>query len=137
MSLALAGEEWPLRVAGIRDYTQRPTKSPWFGRPLSAFPETRPVIRVTEMTYDAERGLLHMVPVHIEVTSTLTQEDENRIAPAVLKLLSGILEMLPVAYMVRIETADQQVLEQGNPRVSSWETATSAAGDVTAPFVES
>jgi hypothetical protein len=89
------------------------------------------------MTYGAERGLLGMVPVHIEVTSTLTQEDENRMAPAVLKLLSGILEMLPVAYMVRIETTDQQVLEQGNPRVSSWESATSPAGDVTVPFVES
>ncbi|HEX5106429.1 MAG TPA: hypothetical protein VFV87_21570 [Pirellulaceae bacterium] len=75
--------------------------------------------------------------MHIEVTSTLTQEDENRIAPAVLKLLSGILEMLPVAYMVRIETADQHVIEQGNPRVTSWETATAPAGDVTVPFVES
>jgi len=38
---------------------------------------------------------------------------------------------------VRIETTDQQVLEQGNPRVSSWESATSPAGDVTVPFVES
>ena len=71
---------------------------------------------------------------------TLTQEDENRIAPAVLKLLSGILEMLPVAYMVRIETADQQVLEQVNPQLSSWDAAQTPAGpadDVTRPFIES
>jgi len=79
-----------------------------------------------------------MVPVHIEVTSTLTQEDENRIAPAVLKLLAGILEMLPVAYLVRIETTDQQVLEQVNPQLSSWDaTAHSPSGEVARPFIES
>ena len=79
-----------------------------------------------------------MAFVHIEVTSTLTQEDENRIAPAVLKLLAGILEMLPVAYMVRIETTDQQVLEQVNPEISSWDApAQPPAGDVTRPFIES
>ena len=39
--------------------------------------------------------------VHIELTSTLTQEDENKLAPAVLKAISGMLEMLPIAYMIR------------------------------------
>lgn len=76
--------------------------------------------------------------MHIEVTSTLTQEDENRIAPAILKLLSGILETLPVAYLVRIETTDQQVLEQVNPQISSWDApAHPPNGDVTRPFIES
>jgi hypothetical protein len=93
------------------------------------------------MTWIAERRLLGRACVHIEVTSTLTQEDENRIAPAVLKLLAGILEMLPVAYMVRIETTDQQVLEQVNPQLSSWDgSAQSPAGpesDMTRPFIES
>jgi hypothetical protein len=42
--------------------------------------------------------------VRIEITSTLTQEDENRLAPAVLKALSGLLDMLPIAYMIRVET---------------------------------
>jgi hypothetical protein len=90
------------------------------------------------MTWVAERRLLGLALVHIEVTSTLTQEDENRIAPAVLKLLSGILEMLPVAYMVRIQTTDQQVLEQVNPQLGSWDAPThSPTGDVTRPFIES
>ena len=53
--------------------------------------------------------------MHIEITSTLTHEDENRLAPAVMKLLSGMLDMLPVAYVVRVETADQQVMEHLNP----------------------
>ena len=73
--------------------------------------------------------------VHIEVTSTLTQEDENHLAPAVLKLLSGILEILPVAYLVRIETADNRVFEQVKPQVT-WDSPV-AVGDSSPPFVES
>ena len=49
--------------------------------------------------------------MHIEFTSTLTTEDENRLAPAVLKALSGLLDMLPIAYMIRVETTDQNVFE--------------------------
>ena len=75
--------------------------------------------------------------VHIEVTSTLTQEDENHLAPAVLKLLSGILEMLPVAYMVRIETTDQTVFQQVNPQVGSWDSIARPAPEVSRPFLES
>lgn len=79
-----------------------------------------------------------MVPVHIEVTSTLTQEDENHLAPAVLKLLSGILEMLPVAYMVRVETTDEHVFQQVNPQLTKWDTIPHAsAADTPRTFVES
>jgi hypothetical protein len=53
--------------------------------------------------------------VHIEFTSTLTQEDENRLAPAVLKALSGILDMLPIAYMIRVETTDEHILQHVSP----------------------
>jgi hypothetical protein len=49
--------------------------------------------------------------VHIKFTSTLTIEDENRIAPAVLKALGCMLELLPIAYRVRIVTVDSQVYE--------------------------
>ena len=49
--------------------------------------------------------------MHIEFTSTLTQDDENKLAPAVLKALSGILDMLPIAYMIRVETTDEHVLQ--------------------------
>jgi hypothetical protein len=49
--------------------------------------------------------------VHIELTSTLTTDDENRLAPAVLKALSGLLDMLPIAYLLRVETTDQNVME--------------------------
>lgn len=79
-----------------------------------------------------------MAPVRIEITSTLTQEDENHIAPAVLKMLSGVLEMLPVAYMVRIETTDEHVFQQVNPQIAEWDpTAVPAAADRPRPFIES
>jgi hypothetical protein len=46
--------------------------------------------------------------------------------------------MLPVAYMVRIETTDQQVLEQVNPQLNSWDApAHTPSGEVARPFIES
>lgn len=49
--------------------------------------------------------------MNIRFTSTLTSEDENRVAPVLLKALGNILDLLPVAYMVRIDTVDQQVYQ--------------------------
>ena len=46
--------------------------------------------------------------VDITLTSTLTAEDENFIAPAVLKAVTNILDHLPIAYRVRIDTIDCQ-----------------------------
>lgn len=46
--------------------------------------------------------------VDITLTSTLTAEDENIIAPAILKAVTGILDHLPIAYRVRIDTMDCQ-----------------------------
>lgn len=82
--------------------------------------------------------MLGSVAVHIEVTSTLTQEDENRLAPAVMKLLSGILEMLPVAYLVRIQTTDEHVYQRVNPQLVAWdEVQDSTPDEALRPFVES
>ena len=81
--------------------------------------------------------MLYVGFVHIEVTSTLTQEDENHLAPAVLKLLSGILEMLPVAYMVKIETTDQSVFQEINPQTGSWDAISRPTPEVSRPFLES
>ena len=46
--------------------------------------------------------------MNIRFTSSLTPEDENVLAPAVLRALSGILDLLPIAYMIRIDTSDAQ-----------------------------
>lgn len=44
--------------------------------------------------------------MNIRFTSTLSAEDENRLAPAVIQVISGLLDMLPIAYVVQIETSD-------------------------------
>ena len=77
------------------------------------------------------------VIVHIELTSTLTQEDENRLAAVVLKALSGMLDMLPISYLVRVETTDQSVMEHVSPGLSGWDSMTSLATDTAQPVVES
>jgi hypothetical protein len=49
--------------------------------------------------------------VNIRFTSSLTPEHESAIAPALLAALSSILELLPIAYILRIDTSDSQVFE--------------------------
>ncbi len=53
--------------------------------------------------------------VNIRFVSTLTPEDENTVAPAVLKALGSILDLLPIAYMIRIDTSDGQVFQESKP----------------------
>ena len=53
--------------------------------------------------------------VDITLTSTLTADDENIIAPAILKAVTGILDHLPIAYRVRIDTMDSQTYQQSGP----------------------
>jgi len=104
---------------------------------MSTYPGQSCVLSRTVSKDIRERRLLGIAPVHIEVTSTLTQEDETHLAPAVLKLLSGILDMLPVAYMVRVETTDEHVFQHVNPQIAPWDSTVSPGSDTPRPFVES
>jgi hypothetical protein len=47
----------------------------------------------------------------IRFVSSLTAEDENAFAPALLKAIGALLDQLPIAYTVRIETTGAQVLQ--------------------------
>jgi hypothetical protein len=49
--------------------------------------------------------------MNIRFTSSLTPDDENAMAPALLNAVSRILDLLPIAYMIRIETSDAQIYE--------------------------
>ena len=49
--------------------------------------------------------------MNIRFTSSLTPDDENAIAPALLDTVSRILDLLPIAYMIRIETSDAKTYE--------------------------
>jgi hypothetical protein len=43
--------------------------------------------------------------MEIYLVSSLTPDDETRLAPRMLAAIAGVLEGLPVSYSVRIETA--------------------------------
>ena len=47
----------------------------------------------------------------IHFISTLNPEDEDRFAPMVLGAVRAILDMLPIAYTLRIETSNARVFQ--------------------------
>lgn len=61
--------------------------------------------------------------VNIRFTSSLTDADENVIAPAVLKAVAGILDTLPIAYVIRIDTSDSKVYQYSRPLADGPEEA--------------
>jgi len=60
-----------------------------------------------------------VIIVNIRFTSSLTAEDENLLAPAVLAALTSILDLLPIAYMIRIDTSDSQVYQHSGTKRST------------------
>ena len=60
--------------------------------------------------------------MEIHFISTLTPEDEDRVAPAVLKTVEAILEQLPIAYTLRIATATGHVFQHTKSEVRAEET---------------
>ena len=49
--------------------------------------------------------------MEIRFISSLTAEDENLVAPALLKAVSALLDQFPIAYTLRIETTGTHVLQ--------------------------
>jgi len=47
--------------------------------------------------------------MEIRFISSLTAEDEDQFAPAVLKAVCALLDQFPIAYTIRIETSGAQV----------------------------
>ena len=64
----------------------------------------------------------------IRFVSTLTAEDENSFAPALLRAIGSLLDQLPITYTVRIETTGAQVFQHSHPACDS------AYGGDAAPF---
>jgi hypothetical protein len=46
----------------------------------------------------------------IRVVSSLTPEDEGALAPSILAMVRRLLDRLPIAYAIRVETTNQRVL---------------------------
>ena len=52
--------------------------------------------------------------MEIRFISSLTAEDEASFAPALLKAVGALLDQLPLAYTLRIETSGAQVLQHSH-----------------------
>jgi hypothetical protein len=50
--------------------------------------------------------------MEIQFVSSLTADDEERIAPGLLALVCAILDQLPVAYTLRIKTATGKPIQR-------------------------
>jgi len=49
----------------------------------------------------------------IHLSSTLTPDDESLVAPALLRALSSILDVLPIEYVLRIDTPNGRTFASG------------------------
>ena len=78
--------------------------------------------------------------MEIRFVSSLTAEDENLFAPALLKAVGALLDQMPIAYTVRIETIGAQVFQHShagtltNEKVDTYE-AVSGNGGRTTPYI--
>lgn len=51
----------------------------------------------------------------IRFISSLTPDDENTFAPALLKAVGALLDQFPIAYTLRVETTGAQVYQHTHP----------------------
>lgn len=70
----------------------------------------------------------------IRFISSLTPDDENAFAPALLKAVGAVLDQFPIAYTVRIETTGAQTYQHTHPAFDNPLTAAARAA-LTAPIV--
>lgn len=56
-----------------------------------------------------------MTIMEIRFISSLTPEDENAFAPALLRAVSAVLDQFPIAYTLRVETTGAQVFQHSHP----------------------
>jgi hypothetical protein len=54
------------------------------------------------------------IRMDIRFVSSLTSEDEKLFAPALLKAVAALLDQLPIAYTVRIETTGAEVFQHAH-----------------------
>jgi hypothetical protein len=67
--------------------------------------------------------------MNIRFVSSLTPDDEDRLAPAVIGAIAPLLDQLPIAYTVRIETAAGRVFQHAHTGADSPDASdTSLAG---------
>lgn len=60
------------------------------------------------------RGEVAVDRMNIRFISSLTPEDEERIAPVVLNAVGMLLDQLPLAFTLRIETSNEKVYQHSH-----------------------
>jgi hypothetical protein len=66
--------------------------------------------------------------MQIRFISGLTAEDEDQIAPALLRALTTLLDQFALAYTLRIETSGNKVFQHSQPARSQSTPPASEAG---------
>ena len=59
----------------------------------------------------------------IRFVSSLTPEDESTLAPALIRAVGALLDQLPLAYTMRIETTGGQTYQHSNPSLEASSSA--------------
>src|SRR3954453_18972795 len=70
--------------------------------------------RVRQQAFGINIGRQSGSRMDIRFVSSLTSEDEKLFAPALLKAVAAILDQLPIAYTVRIETTGADVFQHAH-----------------------
>lgn len=65
--------------------------------------------------------------MEIRFISSLTAEDENLFAPALLKAVGAILDQLPIAYTLRIETTGAHTFQHSHAGVPEGDRTAATA----------
>ncbi len=68
----------------------------------------------------------------IHFISSLTPDDEDRLAPALLEAIKPMLELMPIAYTIRIRTASNSVYQHTRTELAEAESMT--AGELDLPL---
>jgi hypothetical protein len=68
--------------------------------------------------------------MEIRFVSSLTADDEDRFAPALLAAVSAILDQLPIAYTIRIETTGSLVFQHTHGATTSQPMGLDAASEL-------
>jgi hypothetical protein len=72
------------------------------------------VITIRAPNPNGNNACNHSGPMDIHVVSTLTMEDEDRVADALVAALAELLDGLPIAYALRIETSGAKIVQRTN-----------------------
>ena len=71
----------------------------------------------------------------IHFISSLTPDDEDRLAPVLIAALRPLLEMSPIAYTIRIRTASNSVYQHTRTELAGDASPPSPGSNDTARFV--